>query len=512
MTPVSCENPLFPGEPAPRASAGLPVVVLGAGPSGLACALELARAGRAVVVLEREALAGGLCATHEQEGYRFDLGGHRLVSDNAALSRDLRSLMGGELLERERRSVVLHEGRSFRYPLDAIDLLRSLGPRANLEALAGYARSHLGQQLYPSPDQTFEQWVSARFGRPLYDRFFGPYTEKLWGIPPATISADWAAQRIGLLHLGDAALRLLGLRRTPLRTYARRYLYPRLGMGQLFARLAAEIERLGGRVRLGATVTGLDLDGSRVVRVRTQVEGREEEIPCASVYGTLALPTLCRMLGPRPHDRGADRQPAAGVIPDTLPDDLGRSAEALKFRAIRFVNLLLRRPSVSPNTWMYVADPRYRIARIQEPRHRSPDMAPPGHTSLMLEMPCTVGDRTWTQPTPALVDETLVELESLGFPVRSDLAGSFSVRVEHGYPIYHLGYQADRRRLLAHVAAFENVLTGGRQGLFRYVFLDAAMEMGQLAARQLLAGKPDQSAIDALRQERTLIEARSLTG
>ena len=268
-----------------------PVVVLGAGPSGLACALSLARAGRAVVVLERESLAGGLCATYEQEGYRFDLGGHRLVSDNAALARDLRDLMGDDLLERERRSVVLHEGKAFLYPLDGLDLLRSLGARANLEALGGYARSSLGQKLHPSPDHTFEQWVSARFGRPLYDRFFGPYTEKLWGIPPATISADWAAQRIGLLHLGDAALRLLGLRRRPLRTYARRYLYPRLGMGQLFARLAGEIERLGGEVRLGSTVTGLSLDGQRVTAVQVQSQGRTGSIPCSQVYGTLALPT-----------------------------------------------------------------------------------------------------------------------------------------------------------------------------------------------------------------------------
>src|SRR6185369_14928316 len=152
---------------------------------------------------------------------------------------------GDDLLTRERRSVVLHRGRRFRYPLDALDLVRTLGLRENVAAFGGYFRERAKQRVHPSPDLTFEDWVVARFGRPLYASFFGPYTEKLWGIPAARISADWAAQRIGLLDLGDAALRLMGLRRAPLRTYARRYLYPRYGMGQLFQRLAAEVERLG---------------------------------------------------------------------------------------------------------------------------------------------------------------------------------------------------------------------------------------------------------------------------
>ena len=43
--------------------------------------------------------------------------------------------------------------------------------------------------------------------------------------------------------------------------------------------------------------------------------------------------------------------------------------------------------------------------------------------------------------------------------------------------------------MLARLADYDNLITGGRQGLFRYIFLDAAMEMGQPAARQN-RGKP----------------------
>jgi protoporphyrinogen oxidase len=138
-------------------------------------------------------------------------------------------------------------------------------------------------------------------------------------------------------------------------------------------------------------------------------------------------------------------------------------------------------------------------------------MAPPGTTSLMLEIPCNEGDDVWNGPEAELLELVLSELEALGYDVRADVVGSFSVRVPHGYPIYRVGYEHDRDRLLAHVARWDNVALGGRQGLFRYIFLDAAMEMGELAAKQLLRGTIDTRAIDGVRRERVLLEARALS-
>ena len=49
--------------------------------------------------------------------------------------------------------------------------------------------------------KNFEEWVSNRFGKKLFEIFFKNYTEKLWGIKCAQIDADWAAQRIKTLTL-----------------------------------------------------------------------------------------------------------------------------------------------------------------------------------------------------------------------------------------------------------------------------------------------------------------------
>jgi protoporphyrinogen oxidase len=223
------------------------------------------------------------------------------------------------------------------------------------------------------------------------------------------------------------------------------------------------------------------------------VEGEIISFPCSQVYSTIPLPELVAKLDPSP------------------PPAVLQARAALRFRALRFVNVMLRRELVSPNTWMYVADRRYRISRIQEPKHRSPDMAPPGCTSLMLEVPCNVGDALWRADDEEILPELLRELEDLGFSLAGDVVGSFSARVAHGYPIYHLGYASSRDVLLSHLGRYKNVISGGRQGLFRYIFLDAAMQMGKLAGHQIMHGVTGAASLDAIRREKRLIEADALT-
>ena len=97
--------------------------------------------------------------------------------------------------------------------------------------------------------------------------------------------------------------------------------------------------------------------------------------------------------------------------------------------------------------------------------------------------------------------------------MRAATLGHFSTYVEEGYPIYHLDYAHDRDRLLAFVGDTKNVISCGRQGAFRYIFMDTAMEMGIAAAAALLRGSDGAGArpIAELRSERGLVESQALT-
>lgn len=469
-------------------------VILGGGPAGLAAAWELVERGQPCLVLEQGERLGGLCATNEYRGWRFDLGGHRFISGNRELVERVQRLMGDDLLRMERRSVIALSGNNgttfVEYPLSWRGLWGRLSVATMAHAATDYLREAAAGRLRSRPDVTFEDWVVHRFGRCLYDLFFRGYTEKLWGIPATELSADWAAQRISLLNLADVALRLMGLASDTPRTYARAYLYPKLGIGQMFERIAEVVAARGGAVLTGATATGFVLDGDRVRAVVVEQEGRRHEIPCAGVVSTMPLPELVRALGGR-------------------GEEMEEAAYRLRYRGVRFLNILLDMPDFSENTWIYVPHPRCRMTRIQEPKRRSPFMAPPGKTSLMLEIPASPGDGVWETPADELLEQGLCELEMLGFSVRERVLNAFVVSTTHAYPIYTLGYQAHRDRLLGFVNRFENLISVGRQGLFRYIFTDTAMEMGIRAAAWLLEGG-DRESIYRLDWQPSLKEIRSV--
>ncbi|MBI4510003.1 MAG: FAD-dependent oxidoreductase [Deltaproteobacteria bacterium] len=471
--------------------------MIGGGACGMTAAWELAQNGAEVVVVEKESRIGGLCATHEFRGWRFDLGGHRFISRNGELVRRVVGLVGDDMLTSERRSVILHGGGQYRYPLAAEDLARKMNVKQGALAVGSYLQARLATLLRPSPDVSFEDWVVSRFGRYLYELFFGPYTEKLWGVHPSQLSADWASERISLLHLGDAILRVARLKnRNRPRTHARRYFYPRRGIGQVFEMMADEIRHLGGQVLLDSDACGLERDAKgrvRGVRCRN-AEGQEELISCDQVISTAPLSLLTRWLFPN-------------------DGEIERHAAALRYRSVRFLNILLNRSDVSESTWMYVSEPRYLPTRIQEPKRRSPEMAPPGKTSLMLEIPCNEGDGTWRASDESLYQKSIEDLQGLGFErIREDTLGYFSTRVAEGYPVYDLGYKEHQLSLLSSVAQAPNVLSCGRQGMFRYVFMDIAMEMGIAAARQVLGNSAwSQAELVGFRTDKQLIEAQSMT-
>ena len=175
-------------------------LVLGGGPAGLMAAWELSRGGARALIVEREQAVGGLCRTHHREGYRFDMGGHRFITADQDLLNRVVDLAGGDLLLAERRSEVALLGRRFKYPLELPDLLRNLPPGLAAKALFSYLRGKLRPQRQPA---NFQEWAEDHFGEVLYQLFLGPYTQKVWGLPPDQLSAEWARQRISLLDQSE---------------------------------------------------------------------------------------------------------------------------------------------------------------------------------------------------------------------------------------------------------------------------------------------------------------------
>ena len=110
-----------------------------------------------------------------------------------------------------------------------------------------------------------EDFFINRFGNRLYRTFFKDYTEKVWGVPCEEISAEWGAQRIKGLSVAKVIAHALT---SPSRTSTdssqkrtetsliERFLYPKLGPGQMWEEVARRISQRGGHIHLQHRIVG----------------------------------------------------------------------------------------------------------------------------------------------------------------------------------------------------------------------------------------------------------------
>ncbi|MDP2941074.1 MAG: FAD-dependent oxidoreductase [Candidatus Omnitrophota bacterium] len=448
------------------------ILILGAGPAGLSAGWKLAEKGFAVKVLEKEPYVGGQCATIERDKYRFDLGGHRFITTDKKLLREINGLMEGELIPTSRKSQIRLFNKYFDYPLEIKSLAKGVNPFFSAWCLLDYAYSVTRKRLFNPVESSFEDWVVNRFGRPLYRVFFGMYTRKLWGTSPKLISSDWAAQRISLINLTDVILRLLGKKSNAPKTYALNFLYPKLGIGRIVERLCEEIRCNRGELLVDSEVIKITHEEGNIKSILFQGPEGVKEISADFYVNTIPLPEFIHKLSP-----------AAG-------EKYLHASRQIKFRSVRFMNIIFDQQRISPNTWIYVPEPEYVFFRIQETKNWSSYLVPDeNRTALILEVACFEGDELWNKTDEELFQICLSDLKKLGLIDDSAKAVRFfSSRLKNAYPIYGLGYQKEIECCLELIKGMSNLISIGRQGLFRYNNMDHSVKMGMLAAEHIEHG------------------------
>jgi protoporphyrinogen oxidase len=213
------------------------LLVVGGGPCGLAAAVEAARRGFSVQLVESAPTLGGMAASFTVAGQRVDLGSHRLHPSMSPRVRTLLTeLLGDDLQVRVRRGRLRLRGRWVAFPLRALDLARSLPP----SFIAASARDVVTVPLrrscrsYRGPADSYAEVVRAGLGPTALAGFHGPMAQKLWGVPADELSGELARKRLSVRTPAELARTIARATRPDGRTF----LYPRRGYGQIVEALA----------------------------------------------------------------------------------------------------------------------------------------------------------------------------------------------------------------------------------------------------------------------------------
>lgn len=484
--------------------ADIVAVIAGAGPAGLTAAYELAGSGVVKpVVFEETGMIGGISRTECHKGNRMDIGGHRFFSKSDRVTDWWNRLMplgldpemtDRTMLVRHRVSRIYYLRRFFDYPVKmSWQTVRNLGLARTLRAGGSYLKS----AMFKRPENSLEDFYINRFGKTLYSMFFEGYTEKVWGVHPSRLGADWGAQRVKGLSLLGVVKDMLSKSFPFPRSKAGKevetsligeFVYPKYGPGQLWEAVAGDMVAKGGELELNSSVRKVHVEGNRVVAVTVEVaDGTQRKVPCGLFLSSMPLKDLI-----------------AAIDGIEIPAGVKEAAAGLPYRDFITVGLLVDKLKLRnetkletykdriPDTWIYVQERDVRLGRIQVFNNWSPYMVEDYRNKMWigLEYFCAEGDAMWNMSDGDFIDFAIGELVKIDVIDREDVEDAVRIRVKKAYPAYYGSYSQlpAIRRFLDRI---ENLYCIGRNGQHRYNNMDHSMLTAMEAVDAILSGNPN---------------------
>jgi protoporphyrinogen oxidase len=513
-------------------------IIIGAGPAGLTAAIELQRqSGIKPILLEASHEIGGISRTVRYKGNRMDIGGHRFFSKSDRVMRwwlemmpvEAGSAQQGQLryqgqqrdlpaptsapdpqaedlvmLVRQRKSRIYFLRKFFDYPISlTAATFRNLGLTRTMRCGISYMRSAL---LPQREEKSLEDFIINRFGKQLYLTFFKSYTEKVWGVPCNEISAEWGAQRIKGLSLKGVIVHFLKKtfgkkpsgdisQKQTETSLIEKFLYPKLGPGQLWEHVADLVRAAGGEIHFGIHIDRINLDGQSVASIEG-VNDAGDRVTFAGDHflSTMPVRDLVRAV--------------SAATPELVPAEVTQVSEGLMYRDFITVGLLASKLAVKEkdgaplkDNWIYIQEPDVVVGRLQIFNNWSPWLVGTADKVWIgLEYFCNETDDLWKLSDEEMSRFAIAEIAKIGILHSEDVEDSHVVRVPKTYPAYFGTY--DRFDVIRnYLDGITNLFLVGRNGMHKYNNQDHSMLTAMTAVQNIVAGVGTKDNIWAINTE-----------
>jgi protoporphyrinogen oxidase len=439
------------------------IVIIGAGPTGLAAGYRLRELGyEDWVILEANDYVGGLATSFTDEaGFTYDIGGHVMFSHYPYYDALVDRLMGGEYTELDREAWVWMENRFIAYPFQ--NNLRDLEPSTVFECVLGLVEAQRAGHQQP---ENFQQWVMATFGAGIAKHFMLPYNFKVWATPAELMNYIWIGERVSVVDL-EGVLRnvLIG---EDQRSWGpnNRFKYPlKGGTGHLYNQLRTYVD---DHLRLETPVAAVDADEKYVLTKSG------ERIDYDVLLSTMPLNQLM------------------GAV-QSVPDRVRSAAGGLHWSGSHIVGVGVDRPADTSKNWIYFPEPDVPFYRVTYLSNYSPFITPEPDQMLLL----TETSRSVHKPEAesTIVERVIDGLERTGLLQRDDrdrIVTTWRCSPEQTYPIPSVTRDAALGVLQPWLRE-QHIWSRGRFGAWLYEVgnMDHSAMQGVEFVNNVLFGEPE---------------------
>lgn len=416
--------------------------VLGGGISGITFASIVKNSE----VLEKNNKMGGLASSIYESGYTFDLGSHIIFSNNKKVLDFMLDALGENKIKHLRNTKIAYKGRYVKYPFE-----NGLSDLTKREALACAYDYILAKNKKEKP-KNFKEWMYLRFGKSIAEKYLYPYNSKIWDYPPEEMDTFWVEGRVPQPSTTDVLKAALGIE-TEGYTHQLNFFYPSYGGYE------ALVEAIAKRIEKHRLVNNFEI-------ARIKKEGEKWQV----------------------YDKNKDKKPREyNKIVSTIhirdfidclsnvDTEVKEAVDNLKWNSIYLVMLGIKKTKINNMHWVYIPDPNNLPNRLSFPSNYSPNVAPNGYSSILVEITFNPNGKKSKLKHSEIIETTIENLQSMQIINKEEVVFSKVITYPYAYVVYDREYQSNISKVYD-FAKREGITLLGRFSEFRYINADKCIE------------------------------------